>query len=101
MAWRTLYVCHLGREGSDLDCEAVFEASEWKAVWAAVHGDRKPPRQVPTLSAMVHWIASLGGYIERRNSEPGPQTMWIGMQRMYDLAWTWDTFGPGAESGGS
>ena len=48
---------------------------------------------------MVHLEASLGGYLERRNSEPGPQTVWIGMQRMYDLAWAWDTFGPGAKTG--
>ena len=43
---------------------------------------------------MVHLIASLGGYIERPNSEPGTQTLWIGLQRMYDLAWAWDSFGP-------
>lgn len=99
VAWRILFVCHLGRECPDLDCQAVFEPSEWKAVWAAVHRKRKPPRKVPTLQAMVHWIASLGGYIERPKGEPGSQTMWIGMQRMYDLAWAWDTFGPEAKSG--
>jgi hypothetical protein len=100
VAWRTLFVCHLGRECPDLDCESVFEPSEWKAVWVAVH-QQQPPKQVPSLSAMVHLVASLGGYIERRHSEPGAQAVWIGMQRMYDLAWAWDTFGPGANIGGS
>ena len=96
VAWRTLLVCRLGRECPDLDCEAIFEPSEWKAVWMAVHR-KKPPRKAPRLSQMVHVIASLGGYVERRNSEPGAQTVWIGLQRMYDLAWAWDTFGPHAK----
>jgi hypothetical protein len=93
VAWRTLFVCHMGRRCPDVDCEAVFEPSEWKAVWAAVHR-KKPPRKRPSLSVIVHLVARLGGYVERPHSEPGPQTVWIGLQRMYDLAWAWDTFGP-------
>jgi hypothetical protein len=93
VAWRTLFVCQLGRECPDLDCEAIFEPSEWKAVWVATH-KKKPPKKAPKLREMVHLIASLGGYIERKNSEPGPQTVWIGMQRMFDLAWAWESFGP-------
>lgn len=95
VAWRTLFVCKLGRECPDLDCEAIFEPSEWKAVWVAMH-KQKPPRQAPKLQEMVRLIARLGGYIERKDSEPGPQTLWIGMQRMFDLAWAWETFGPEA-----
>jgi hypothetical protein len=97
VAWRTMFVCRMGRECPDADCETLFEPSEWKAVWVAVHG-KNPPKKNPRLSEMVHLIASLGGYIERPNSEPGPQTVWIGLQRMYDLAWAWDTFGPGAKT---
>jgi Transposase DNA-binding/Transposase Tn5 dimerisation domain/Transposase DDE domain len=96
VAWRTLFVCRMGRSCPDLDCEAIFEPSEWKAVWVAVHR-RKPPESAPRLSEMVHLIASLGGYVERPGSEPGTQTLWIGLQRMYDLAWAWETFGPGAQ----
>jgi hypothetical protein len=96
VAWRTLFVCRMGRECPELDCEAIFEPSEWKAVWVAVH-QRKPPKKAPPLCVMVHLIASLGGYVERPKSEPGTQTLWIGLQRMYDLAWAWDTFGPGAK----
>jgi hypothetical protein len=96
VAWRTLFVCRMGRSCPDLDCEAIFEPSEWKAVWMAVKRT-KPPKQVPRLFEMVHLIASLGGYIERPTSEPGTQTLWIGIQRMHDLAWAWDTFGPEAK----
>ena len=100
VSWRTLFVCRMGRSCPDLDSEAVFEPSEWQAVWVAVHG-RKPPQQAPRLGEMVRLIARLGGYIERKHSEPGPQTVWIGLQRMYDLAWGWDSFGPEAKLGES
>ena len=97
-AWRTLYVCRLGRSCPDLDCECVFEPSEWKSVWTAVHGNSSLPKTPPPLRAMIRLIAQLGGYVNRpgREDEPGPQTVWIGLQRMHDLAWAWDIFGPGA-----
>jgi hypothetical protein len=97
VAWRTLYVCRLGRGFPDLDCEAVFEPSEWQSVWVAVVR-QKPPRKPPRLGEMIRVIAQLGGYVNRPNRDdpPGPQTVWIGLQRMHDLAWAWDTFGPGA-----
>jgi len=96
VAWRTMFVCRLGRECPEMSGEAIFEPSEWKAVWVAVHG-KKPPQQTPSLQEMVHLIAGLGGYIERKENEPGVQTVWIGLQRMYDLAWAWDRFGPEAK----
>jgi hypothetical protein len=96
VAWRTQFVCRMGRECPEADCETLFEPSEWKAAWAAVH-QKNPPRKHPTLAEMVHLIARLGGYVERPDSEPGAQAMWIGLQRMYDLSWAWQTFGPNAK----
>jgi len=98
VAWRTLLVCRMGRDCPELDCEAIFEPSEWKAVWVAVHR-KQPPAKAPALAEMVHLIARLGGYVERPKSEPGVQTLWIGMQRMHDLAWAWDSFGPAGQIG--
>ena len=95
VAWRVLYLCRLGRAYPNIDCEAVFEPSEWKAVWIAVK--RKPlPKTPPGLQEMVRLVAQLGGYINRANrkDEPGPQTMWLGLQRMQDLAQAWRLFGP-------
>lgn len=100
VAWRTLFVCRMGRSCPDMNCEAIFEPSEWKAVWVTVHG-KKPPKKSPRLQEMVHLVARLGGYVERRNSEPGTQTLWIGLQRTYDLAWAWNSFGPGARASSS
>jgi hypothetical protein len=93
VAWRTLLVCRMGRDCPEVDCEALFEPAEWKAVWVAVHR-QQPPRQAPRLGEMVRLIASRGGYVERKDSEPGPQTVWLGLQRMSDLAWAWESFGP-------
>ena len=84
----------MGRSCPDLDCEAIFEPSEWKAVWMAVNRT-PPPEKPPRLAEMVHLVAVWAAMSSGRKSEPGTQTLWIGLQRMYDLAWAWDTFGPG------
>lgn len=97
VAWRTLYVCRLGRSCPEISCESVFEPAEWKSVWKVVHR-QDPPPQPPPLGVMVRLVAQLGGYVNRkRTSPPGPQTLWIGLQRMHDFATCWDLFGPGAE----
>ena len=98
IAWRILFACRLARSCPDIDCEAVFEPSEWKSVWTAIHR-HPPPQTPPRLESLVRLIAQLGGYVNRpnRRDPPGPQTLWLGLQRMRDLAWAWDVFGPGAD----
>jgi hypothetical protein len=93
VAWKILYLCRLSRECPDLDCEVVFEPAEWKAVYLAV-GKRKLPKTPPSLNEMVRMIASLGGYVIRKSTQPGTQTLWIGLQRLHDLATAWNVFGP-------
>ena len=93
VAWRTMHVCWMGRECPDIDCEAIFEPSEWKSVYMATQR-KKPPKKHPTLRDILLLIAQLGGYVQQKNTNPGTQTVWIGMQRMYDLAMAWDAFGP-------
>jgi hypothetical protein len=96
IAWRTLYVCRLSRACPQIDCQVIFEPEEWKAVWKIVrHTD--PPDKPPPLGEFTSMVAQLGGYVSRKNSPPGPQTIWIGLQRTYDFALCWKTFGP--ESG--
>jgi len=95
IAWRILYLCRLGRDCPDLDCEVIFSASEWKAVYTIVC--RRPlPEKPPTLNEMVRMVASLGGYVIRAKTNPGTQTLWLGLQRIHDLSNAWDTFGPGS-----
>jgi Transposase DNA-binding/Transposase Tn5 dimerisation domain len=98
VTWRTLYVCRLGREFPDSSCEAVFEPAEWQSVYQVVHR-KAPPSTAPKLAEMVKMVAQLGGYVNRkRDDPPGPQTIWLGLQRVHDIALCWLTFGPGAQA---
>ena len=96
VAWRTLYLCRLGRACPHLDCEAVFDPAEWKAVWTAARRGPLPPTP-PPLGPMTRLVAELGGYVPRKNSPPGPQTIWLGLQRAHDFALCWRAFGPEAQ----
>jgi hypothetical protein len=96
VTWRTLYVCRLGRSCPEISCEAIFEPAEWKSVYQVVRR-QSPPKEPPKLQEMVRLVAQLGGYVNRkREDEPGPQTVWLGLQRLHDIALCWQTFGPGA-----
>lgn len=96
VAWRTLYVCRLGRSCPNISCEAVFEPAEWKAVWKVMRNE-DPPRAPPRLDEVVRMVAQLGGYVPRKRPDPpGPQTLWIGLQRAHDFARCWQMFGPEA-----
>ena len=82
IAWKIMYLCRLGRECPDLDCEIIFEPSEWKSVYMTVRTE-EPPSTPPTLNEMIRMIATLGGYVNRRSTQPGPQTLWFGLQRVH------------------
>jgi hypothetical protein len=86
----------MGREFPDMSCDTIFDPSEWKSVWMAVHHE-PPPATAPPLGVMMRLIAELGGYVNRKNADPpGTQTLWLGLQRMHDLSMAWNIFGPGA-----
>lgn len=93
VAWKIMYLCRLGRECPDLDCEVIFEPSEWKSVFVTVR-DAEPPSKAPPLNEIIRMIAMLGGYVNRTSTEPGPQTLWLGLQRVHDLSTGWEAFGP-------
>ena len=99
VSWRTLLVCWMGRKCPNVSCESIFEPAEWQSVYVTVQ--KKPvPSEGPMLEKMVRLIAQLGGYVNRpdREDPPGVQTIWLGMQRIQDLALGWVTFGPGARA---
>jgi hypothetical protein len=93
IAWRVMYLCRLGRTCPDLSCEVVFEPCEWKSVYMTIKR-KKPPATPPTLNEIVRMVASMGGYVIRKSTQPGTQTMWIGLQRLHDLSNAWSAFGP-------
>jgi hypothetical protein len=98
IAWRIMFVMMLGRECPDMPCDTVLSEAEWKSVYQ-IRKHKELPRQVPALHEMICMIAGLGGYLGRKHDgPPGPQTMWIGMQRMMDFAQAWRVFGPNSGS---
>jgi hypothetical protein len=89
VGWRIMYVMMLGRECPDVPCDVAFEDDEWQAVYATVK-KQPPPSQPPPMKEMVGLVASLGGWLGRKcDGDPGPKAMWVGMQRMTDLALGW------------
>lgn len=93
VAWRVMLLCRMGRTCPDLDCEVLFEPSEWQSVYMIVK-KQNPPSTPPRLNEIIRIIASLGGYVPRAKTEPGTQTLWIGLQRLHDFANCYDSFGP-------
>ena len=91
VAWRVLYAMRLGRECPEMPCEAVFAPEEWRAVYQI--SKRKPATSMPSLGEMIVMVAELGGYLNRKHDgPPGPQTLWIGLQRTRDFALAWTAF---------
>ena len=89
VAWRVLFALRLGRACPELPCDVVFSDAEWRSVYQVTQ--QRPATAVPRLGEVVRWVAELGGYLNRTgDGPPGPQTMWIGMQRVRDFALTWE-----------
>ena len=88
IAWRILYLTHLGRRCPDLPCGFVFDEAEWKATCVAVK--RKPEAGEPTLTEFIRIVGKLGGHLGRKcDGPPGPQSMWQGLARVRDFAIVW------------
>jgi hypothetical protein len=89
VAWRVMHVMMLGRDCPDLPCDVALGPDEWQAVYATVTKG-PPPAEPPSMKTIVGLIGSLGGWLGRKcDGEPGPKAMWVGMQRMTDLALGW------------
>jgi hypothetical protein len=96
IAWRLLYLLHLGRQCPQLPCTVVFAEEEWKAactVAAAkkIAGYKKgQPLHEPSLGEFVTLVARLGGHLGRRSDKPpGAQALWQGLARVRDFACMW------------
>lgn len=92
IAWRILYLCRLSEDCPDMCCEVVFSPSEWKPLVMLVK--KSVPSEPPRLRDVVKMVASLGGYVIRGTTQPGTQTLWLGLQRLNDFATAWENFGP-------
>lgn len=85
IAWRILSLTTLGRSCPEIPCDVFFDDEEWHAAYIVAKHE-PPPATAPPLSVMVQIIAGFGGFIGRKGDGfPGPQTLWIGLQRNRDF----------------
>ena len=90
VAWRIYYLNKLGRETPQSPCTVYFEEAEWKALMVFTTKNPVPPAQPPTLREAIRRVAGLGGFLGRKSDgEPGTQTLWLGLQRLDDIAAMW------------
>jgi hypothetical protein len=93
VAWRIFHLAKLGCEVPDVPCSVYFEEIEWKALVGFIRKDAIPPAQPPSLREAVRMVASLGGFLGRKSDgNPGTQTLWLGLQRLDDIAQAWKVF---------
>ena len=87
VAWRIYHLTKLGRETPAVPATVYFEEHEWQALVAFVTRQPEPPQTPPTLREAVRMVAGLGGFLGRKgDGEPGPETLWRGLQRRDDIA---------------
>jgi len=81
---------HINRHAPSDSCEIALTKNEWKALYCRVKKTNKLPDKPPTLKEAIHWIAQLGGFLNRRSDgEPGMTTIWRGWKRLQDITATW------------
>lgn len=86
VAWRVMWLVHLGRETPDMPCSVFFEEEEWQALHCFAKRTKTPPAEPPRLQDAVRMVASLGGFIGRKSDgEPGTETIWKGLERLFDF----------------
>ncbi len=93
VAWRILHLTRLGRETPDLPCTVYFDDLQWQALYGFIHRNPIAPAQPPTLREAIRMVASLGGFLGRKgDGEPGTKSIWLGLQRLDDIAAAWAVF---------
>ena len=89
VAWRVTYLTKLGRETPEVPCTVFFEDAQWQAV-LFYFTKVPPPAQPPSLRFIQLLVAQLGGFLGRKgDGHPGTKSMWLGLQRVDDLAEMW------------
>ncbi len=93
VAWRVLYLTMLSRALPDLPCSVFFAPEEWQALACFILKAKQAPAAVPSLQQATRWVAELGGFLGRKSDgQPGPMSIWRGLQRLTDITATWLLF---------
>ena len=100
VAWRVLYLTHLGRHTPDVPCSVFFEEAEWKALYSFHHQQPAPPDEPPTLGVAMRMVAQIGGFLGRkRDGDPGATVLWRGLDKLSFITDTFRLFHPALPNG--
>ena len=90
VAWKLLWLLYYSRDNSEECCQTIFHEDEWQSLYCYIHNDTNFPEKPPTIKKIIIWIASLGGFLGRKNDgEPGVKCLWRGIRRLSDITQTW------------
>jgi len=96
IAWRILYTTLLARLDTELPCEVILQPVEWQALYCRIHRTARLPNKVPSLDQAVLWIATLGGYLNRRHDPPpGATVIWRGFLVLHEITEMFRIFASG------
>jgi len=83
VAWRVLYLTHLGRGNPNLPCDVFFAEDEWKALHVFHYKVPTAPAEPPPLGVAMRMVAQLGGFLGRKgDGNPGATTLWRGLDKL-------------------
>ena len=86
-AFRIMQLVYQSRHHAEVSCEVILTRQQWIAMYVLIHQNNKMPDEPPSLSQAVKWIGRLGGHLGRKSDgPPGLKTVWLGYQRVCDLA---------------
>lgn len=87
VAWRLYHLAQLGRQTPEVPCTVFFEDYQWQALVVYLSRNPQPPPRPPTVRQARLMVAQFGGFLGRKgDGNPGTQTLWLGLQRLEDLA---------------
>jgi hypothetical protein len=95
VAWRLLWLTYEARRHPAESIEGILPGHYWIALYCHIHQTTVLPNKPPSLADCVRWIARLGGFLGRKHDgEPGVKTLWLGLQRVHDMASIWQLLAP-------
>lgn len=93
VAWRVLACVKLGRSLPQLPASVLYSPEELEVLWAAFHKKKKFSREAARalrLAEANDLVARWGGYLGRKgDGPPGPESIGIGLRRLYDVTFGW------------
>jgi len=93
VAWRVLALCKAARQMPDDPISNWLPQAQWQALWCYAQRQSQPPKTAPGVRQAVRWLAQMGGFLGRKSDgEPGPKTLWRGLQKLEAITEMWLLF---------